>query len=137
MSSQDPQGHHRRGPLRITVPSRNDAFLRSLVGAIGGPLGRRTEPGVVSPGFWRVERVLLVIVTVFGLLAVLSKDVCRQNGWGGAQNAFVGMCYSDWTALWGGRGWRSRARTTPASSRGDCAPSRIQATPSARIRSSA
>ncbi|WP_199700467.1 glycosyltransferase family 87 protein [Galactobacter valiniphilus] len=105
MSSQDPQGHHRRGPLRITVPSRNDAFLRSLVGAIGGPLGRRTEPGVVSPGFWRVERVLLVIVTVFGLLAVLSKDVCRQNGWGGAQNAFVGMCYSDWTALWGGRGF--------------------------------
>ena len=99
--------HHRRGPLRITVPSRNDPFLRSLVGAIGGPLGRRTAPGLVSPGFWRVERVLMLLVIVAGLLAIFSKNVCRVHGWGGAQNAYVGLCYSDWTALWGGRGFQA------------------------------
>lgn len=107
MATKDRPSHHRRGPLRITVPSRNDPFLRSLVGAIGGPLGRRTEPGVISPGFWRVERVLLVIVFIFGLLAVLTKDVCRQHGWGGAQNAYIGMCYSDWAPLWGARGFQA------------------------------
>lgn len=95
---------YRRGPLRITVPSRNDPFLRSLVESIGGPLGRRTEPGLIKPGFWRVERVLLVIVFVFGILAVLSKDVCRQVGWG-APFTNTGMCYSDWTALYGARGF--------------------------------
>lgn len=99
---------YRRGPLRITVPSRNDRFLRSLVEVVGGPLGRRTEPGMISPGFWRVERVLLVLVFVFGLLAVLTKDVCRQSGWG-IQPAYTGLCYSDWTALYGARGFADDA----------------------------
>jgi uncharacterized membrane protein len=94
------------GPLRITVPSRNDPFLRSLVGAIGGPLGKRTEPGIISPGFWRVERVLLVIVFVFGLLAVFSKTACRVHGWG-MPNVYRGICYSDWTALYGARGFEA------------------------------
>ncbi|MGO1321200.1 MAG: glycosyltransferase family 87 protein [Galactobacter sp.] len=94
----------RKGPLRITVPSRNDPFLRSLVGAIGGPLGRRTEPGIVSPGFWRVERVLLVIVFIFGMLAVVSKSACRTHGWG-MPNVYRGLCYSDWAALYGARGF--------------------------------
>lgn len=93
-----------KGPLRITVPSRNDPFLRSLVGVIGGPLGRRTEPGIVSPGFWRVERVLLVIVFVFGILAVVSKSACRTHGWG-MPNVYRGICYSDWASLYGARGF--------------------------------
>lgn len=104
MPTPERDRHYRRGPLRITVPSRNDPFLRSLVEGIGGPLGRRTEPGVIKPGFWRVERVLLVIVFIFGILAVLSKDVCRQTGWG-SQSTYTGMCYSDWTALYGARGF--------------------------------
>lgn len=104
MPTPERDRQYRRGPLRITVPSRNDPFLRSLVESIGGPLGRRTEPGVISPGFWRVERVLLVIVFIFGILAVLSKDVCRQMGWG-SQSTYTGMCYSDWTALYGARGF--------------------------------
>lgn len=95
---------HRVSPLRITVPSRNDPFLRSIVGGIGGPLGRHTEPGRISPGFWRVERVLMVIVFVFGILAVFSKSVCRSHGWS-TQPAYTGLCYSDWTALYGARGF--------------------------------
>lgn len=97
---------HRRSPLRITVPTRNDPFLRSLVGAVGGPLGRHTEPGIIRPGFWRIERVLLVMVLIAGLLAVFSKTFCRLHGWG-VDQVYTGMCYSDWTALYGARGFAS------------------------------
>lgn len=105
-SQRSASNHHKVGPLRITVPSRNDPFLRSIVGGIGGPLGRRTEPGVVSPGFWRVERVLLVIVFIFGMLAVLSKATCRTNGWG-VPHVYTGLCYSDWSSLYGARGFNT------------------------------
>ncbi len=94
----------KKGPLRVTVPSRNDAAAKSLVGAIGGPLGRRTAPGVVSPGFWRIERVLLVMVAVAGVIAIFTKTTCRVNGWADPYR-YIGMCYSDWTALWGARGF--------------------------------
>lgn len=94
----------KKGPLRVTVPSRNDSVVKSLVGAIGGPLGRRTAPGVVSPGFWRIERVLLVLVAIAGVIAIFTKTTCRINGWGDPYR-YIGMCYSDWTALWGARGF--------------------------------
>ncbi|MBG0738470.1 DUF2029 domain-containing protein [Paeniglutamicibacter antarcticus] len=48
---------------------------------VGGPLGRRSAPGIVSPGFFTVERVLIIMVTVSGILAVLFKFHCRQSGW--------------------------------------------------------
>lgn len=95
---------HRRGPLRLTVPSRNDSLLRSLVGFVGGPLGKRTDPGRVDPGFWRVERVLLVIVALAGVISILSKQACRSGGWT-AQHQYLGLCYSDVPALFFARGF--------------------------------
>ncbi|MCC3278666.1 glycosyltransferase 87 family protein [Arthrobacter sp. zg-Y40] len=92
-----------RRPLRIVVPSRNDPFLRKFTEGIGGPLGRFTAPGVVTPGFFTVERVLILFTTVSALLAVLVKMPCRAGGWS-TPDHFYQACYSDWPELFGTRG---------------------------------
>ncbi|MBD7994829.1 DUF2029 domain-containing protein [Arthrobacter sp. Sa2CUA1] len=91
----------RRRPLRIVVPSRNDRLLRRFTEGIGGPLGRFTAPGVVSPGFFTVERVLILMTTGAALTALLAKTPCRLTGW---SNQFYMACYSDWPALFSARG---------------------------------
>ncbi|MCC3298534.1 glycosyltransferase family 87 protein [Arthrobacter caoxuetaonis] len=91
----------RRRPMRIVVPSRNDRLLRRFTEVIGGPLGRFTAPGIVSPGFFTVERVLIFMTTGAALLALLAKTPCRLNGW---SDQFYQACYSDWPALFSARG---------------------------------
>ena len=93
----------RRRPLRIVVPSRNDPLLKRFTELIGGPLGRYTAPGIVSPGFFTVERVLILLTTAAALLAVLVKTPCRTGGWS-APDHFYQACYSDWPVLFEGRG---------------------------------
>lgn len=78
---QDSEPPPRRRRARIAVPTRSDALLSRMTEAIGGPLGRRSAPGIVSPGFFTVERVLIIMVTASGILAVLFKFHCRQSGW--------------------------------------------------------
>lgn len=98
----------KQGPLRITVPTRNDRFLSRLTEVIGGPLGRFTDPGRVNPGIFTVQRVL-VILTVIGILgAILAKNMCRTQGWGGL-NSYQWACYSDWSALFHARGFADNA----------------------------
>jgi len=94
----------RRGPLRITVPSRADGFLRQFTALIGGPLGRRSDPGRIDPGFFSVERVIILMTTLGALLMLLAKNPCRINGWGG-NNPYLYACYSDWVPLFGARGF--------------------------------
>ncbi|MGP5152176.1 hypothetical protein [Glutamicibacter ardleyensis] len=73
-----------------TVPSRHDAFLRKFTDLIGGPLGKHSNPGRINPGFFTIDRVLLLLTEVAALLAVASKNACRLHGW---------------TALFGARGF--------------------------------
>lgn len=96
------------GPLRITVPTRNDPVLRRLVEVVGGPLGRHADPGRQSPGFWTVERVLVLLTVVAAVVAVLAKNMCRTLGWGGS-NSYIWACYSDWPALFHARGFAENA----------------------------
>ena len=93
-----------RGPLRITVPSRADGFLRQFTALIGGPLGRHADPGRVTPGFFTVERVLILLTALGSLLMLLAKNPCRIHGWAGA-NPYQYACYSDWVPLFGARGF--------------------------------
>ena len=93
----------RRLPLRIVVPSRNDPLLRRFTELIGGPLGHRTAPGIVEPGFFTVERVLIVLTTLAALLSVLVKTPCRVAGWVLPDYFYMG-CYSDWPVLFETRG---------------------------------
>lgn len=89
--------------MRIVVPSRSDPLLRRFTELIGGPLGRHTAPGIVSPGFFTVERVLIILTTMAALLSVLVKMPCRINGWS-TPGHFYMACYSDWPVLFDSRG---------------------------------
>ena len=72
-------GPHRRRSL--VVPTRSDDLLATMVEPVGGPLGKRTAPGEVTPGFFTVERVLILMTAVAATLAVVLKGHCRTSGW--------------------------------------------------------
>ncbi|MDQ6740772.1 MAG: glycosyltransferase 87 family protein [Actinomycetota bacterium] len=91
---QDSEPHARRRRVRIAVPTRGDALLSRMTEVVGGPLGRRSAPGVVSPGFFTVERVLIIMVVASGILAVLLKFHCRQSGWS-TPDQYSTTCWSE------------------------------------------
>jgi len=101
MQETKPPGNRKR--TRLVVPSRSDLLLRNFTELIGGPLGRRTAPGIVSPGFFTVERVLVLLTVLAALLGILLKSYCRGNGWE-SPGQFYATCYSDFPELFRNRG---------------------------------
>lgn len=91
---------------RIVVPSRSDTLLRNFTELVGGPLGARTDPGVVSPGMFTVERVLILLTALAALVGILLKGYCRANGWE-TPTQFYATCYSDFPELFRNRGLAS------------------------------
>lgn len=91
----------RRG--RLVVPSRSDLFLRKFTEVAGGPLGRHSAPGLVSPGIFTVERVLILFTLAAALLSVSVKGYCRANGWE-TPGQFYATCYSDFPELFRSKG---------------------------------
>ncbi|WDF33354.1 glycosyltransferase 87 family protein [Arthrobacter agilis] len=96
-------GTGRRGPYRISAPSRSDELLRPLAGGIGGPLGRHADPGRVAPGHFTVQRVVILLTVLSAVLSVLVKNPCRAAGWS-SPDYFYRACYSDWAELYRSRG---------------------------------
>ncbi|MFE8886146.1 glycosyltransferase family 87 protein [Pseudarthrobacter enclensis] len=101
MQETEPRG--RAGRSRLVVPSRSDVLLRNFTEVAGGPMGRRSDPGVVSPAVFTVERVLILLTLVGALLGVLIKGYCRSNGWE-SPTQFYATCYSDLPELFRTRG---------------------------------
>lgn len=77
----------------IVVPSRSDHLLATMTEPVGGPLGKRTAPGLTNPGFFTVERVLILMTAVAALLAVMAKSHCRTAGWSTPDQYSTG-CFS-------------------------------------------
>lgn len=78
---QDSQATGTSTRHQLVVPSRSDALLRTLTEPVGGPLGKRTAPGRTNPGFFTVERVLIIMTAVSAFIAVMGKGHCRTSGW--------------------------------------------------------
>ncbi|SEE94269.1 Protein of unknown function [Arthrobacter alpinus] len=78
---QDSQASGTSSRHPIVVPSRSDSLLRTLTEPVGGPLGKRTAPGITNPGFFTVERVLILMAAVSAFIAVMAKSHCRTMGW--------------------------------------------------------
>ncbi|KIS28244.1 membrane protein [Arthrobacter sp. SPG23] len=85
------------------MPSRSDLLLRNFTELIGGPMGRRTAPGIVAPGVFTVERVLIILTVMAAMASVLVKNYCRSNGWE-SPGQFYSTCYSDFPELFRNRG---------------------------------
>ncbi|MGG5174690.1 glycosyltransferase family 87 protein [Pseudarthrobacter sp. J1763] len=98
---ETPNPHARRA--RYDVPSRSDSLMSKLTEVIGGDLGRRTAPGILAPGFFTPERVLILLTVFAALLALLVKGYCRVNGWQ-TPGQFYATCYSDFPELFRNRG---------------------------------
>lgn len=79
MQESQASGTQTRHP--IVVPSRSDALLRNWTEPVGGPLGKHTAPGETNPGFFTVERVLILMAAVSAIIAVMTKSHCRTAGW--------------------------------------------------------
>lgn len=101
MQETQPQEHPPRA--RLVVPSRSDHLLRNFTEVVGGPLGTRAAPGVVSPGAFSVERVLVLLTVLAAFLGLLLKGYCRANGWD-TPSQFYSTCYSDLPDLFRNRG---------------------------------
>ncbi|QCB96061.1 DUF2029 domain-containing protein [Arthrobacter sp. PAMC25564] len=101
MQETKPAEHRKRA--RLVIPSRSDLLLRNFTELIGGPMGHRSAPGIVSPGFFTVERVLILLTILAALLGVLIKNYCRSNGWE-SPGQFYATCYSDFPELFRNRG---------------------------------
>ncbi|MFJ6078810.1 glycosyltransferase family 87 protein [Pseudarthrobacter sp. NPDC092419] len=101
MQETQPQKHPPHA--RLVVPSRSDHLLRNFTEVVGGPLGTRAEPGVVSPGVFSVERVLILMTVLAAFAGLLLKGYCRANGWD-TPSQFYSTCYSDLPDLFRSRG---------------------------------
>lgn len=100
---QENQPPEHRGRPRLVVPSRSDILLRNFTEVIGGPLGSRSAPGIVRPGIFTVERVLVLLTVLAALTGILVKGYCRANGWE-SPTQFYATCYSDFPELFRNRG---------------------------------
>ncbi|MEC5180368.1 putative membrane protein [Arthrobacter sp. CG_A4] len=101
MQETKPPEHRKRA--RLVIPSRSDPLLRNFTELIGGPMGHRSAPGIVSPGFFTVERVLILLTVLAALTGILLKSYCRSNGWE-TPGQFYATCYSDFPELFRNRG---------------------------------
>lgn len=88
---------------RLVVPSRSDVLLRNFTELVGGPLGARSAPGLVSPGVFTVERVLIILTVLGALAGIAVKGYCRANGWESPAQ-FYATCYSDFPEAFRSRG---------------------------------
>ncbi|KRE76750.1 glycosyltransferase family 87 protein [Arthrobacter sp. Soil762] len=101
MQETKPPAHPRRA--RLVVPSRSDVLLKNFTELIGGPMGARSAPGLVSPGVFTVERVLIILTAVAALAGLAIKGYCRANGWS-SPGQFYSTCYSDFPEFFRNRG---------------------------------
>ncbi|MCU1565024.1 MAG: hypothetical protein JWN05_3403 [Arthrobacter sp.] len=101
MQETQPPEHRKRA--RLVIPSRSELLLRNFTELVGGPMGHRSAPGIVSPGFFTVERVLVLFTVLAALTGILVKSYCRSNGWD-SPGQFYATCYSDFPELFRSRG---------------------------------
>jgi hypothetical protein len=101
MQETKPPGRPQRA--RLVVPSRSDLLLKNFTEVIGGPMGVRSAPGLVSPGVFTVERVLIILTVLAALVSLAAKGYCRTNGWQ-TPGQFYSTCYSDFPDFFRNRG---------------------------------
>jgi uncharacterized membrane protein len=97
-------GHGRPDPAPANRPSLEDPLVTAASEVVGGPWGEHARP---HP-WWTPVRVVLVVACVAFLLGMLQKTPCVAVDWGGGDERYGAMCYSDVPYLYTGRGFAER-----------------------------
>ncbi len=80
------------GPSDVRVaPSREDAFVRSLSEAVGGPLGEHAG----QHPWWTPLRVVLVLTALAMSLGIVAKTPCLDVAGEGGTGRYTALCWSD------------------------------------------
>jgi uncharacterized membrane protein len=84
----------------VVLPTREDAFVRGMSEAVGGPLGEHATAQTRSVGRWFIPArvVLLLALAVFGLHFV-QKSPCMTGDWSNNRQ-YTHFCYTDVLALY-------------------------------------
>lgn len=93
---EDPADCQRQ--LSADAPTAGDPLARYVSERTVGAPARHARP----PRFWSPVRVITACTVIGILLALLTNQYCRINGWGGVAVYHHG-CYSDVAALWSSR----------------------------------
>ncbi|MHB1165918.1 MAG: glycosyltransferase family 87 protein [Candidatus Nanopelagicales bacterium] len=89
----------RRSP--IVLPSQDDPVVASILGWLGGPVGRLARIGST---WWTPVRVLVAIAAAAYVVGYLLDLSCRGNGWA-VPDRYEHLCYTDIAPLYSLRGF--------------------------------
>jgi uncharacterized membrane protein len=82
------------------LPSREDAFVRGMSEAVGGPLGEHATTRTRSAGRWLVPaRVVLMLALAVFALHWVQKSPCMTGDWSNNRQ-YTNFCYTDVFALY-------------------------------------
>lgn len=80
-------------------PSQEDAFVRGVSEAIGGPLGEHAAKPRTFDRFWSPARIVIALaIVVFGLHWI-QKSPCQDGAWENFEQ-YSKFCYTDVLALY-------------------------------------
>ena len=88
----------------LVRPSVEDPLVAAASECIGGPVGDHAAPH----RWWTPVRVVLAVTCLALCLGMVSKSPCVQENWGGGNERYAQMCYSDVPYLYVGRGFAER-----------------------------
>lgn len=91
--ADDGAGHgpHRGETRRHVAPSRDDAVVRSLSEAVGGPLGDHAG----RHPWWTPLRVVLVLAALAMSLGIVAKVPCLDTAGGSGTGRYTALCWTD------------------------------------------
>jgi uncharacterized membrane protein len=87
------------GHPSVVNPSQEDAFVRGISEAVGGPLGEHAARVKVIDRMWTAPRIIIVLaILIFGLHWI-QKSPCQDGAWANHEQ-YRNFCYTDVLALY-------------------------------------
>jgi uncharacterized membrane protein len=83
----------------IVNPTQEDAFLRGLSEAVGGPVGEHAARPARGSRLWTPARVVIVLAVLVFCLHWVQKSPCQDGAWQDLSQ-YRNFCYTDVLALY-------------------------------------
>jgi uncharacterized membrane protein len=80
-------------------PSEEDAFVRGLSEAIGGPLGEHAARPRAGDRIWTTSRIVIALAVLVFAIHWIQKSPCQDGNWENHEQ-YTHFCYTDVLALY-------------------------------------